>query len=142
MGSALVADIAKNYLGVPFKPHQHPHLTESPTAGFGCSGFVRFVLREAGYDLPQDLIHARDFFDSFGIFIPQSEAGVGDLIFFSKFGKMPSHVGIYAGDGRIVHSSRLIGRVGYSRIEELYVKFPRVLEGSKWDLNPIGYKTY
>ena len=142
MGSVLVQDIAKKYLDVSFTPHQHPHLTQSPTTGFDCSGFVRFVLREAGYNLPPNLIHARDFFDNFGRFVPESEVKVGDLLFFSKLGKMPSHVAIYADYGRVIHSSRLTGTVGYSYIEELYVKFPRVIEEGKWNSNPIGYKTY
>lgn len=71
--------------------------------GFDCSGFVRYVFGSMGIDLdrtsgsqakqgdPIDLAHIQP----------------GDLLFFSTRGmrKGISHVGIYLGEGRFIHSS-------------------------------------
>ena len=77
---------------------------DSPAVGFDCSGFVQYVFRQHGIDLPRvsrDQAHA-------GRPLPTSLEGLapGDLLFFAQRGPSVDHVAIYAGDGRIVHASR------------------------------------
>lgn len=38
----------------------------------------------------------------------------GDLMFFAEPGQAISHVAIYAGNGRILHSASSVGGVGYT----------------------------
>ena len=53
-------------------------------SGFDCSGFVRFVIQEAGYPIPSELIHGRELYDSFGRAISRDDVDDGDLVFFTK----------------------------------------------------------
>jgi len=45
----------------------------------------------------------------------------GDLLFFSTYAKGPSHVGIYIGDGKMIHASTSKGII-ISSIDEPYWK--------------------
>ena len=76
----------------------------SPSEGFDCSGFVQYVFRQHGIQLPRV---SRDQARA-GRAQPISLDGLapGDLLFFAQGGPTVDHVAIYAGDGRIVHASR------------------------------------
>ena len=76
----------------------------SPADGFDCSGFVQYVFRQQGIELPRV---SRDQARA-GTELPTDLTGLepGDLLFFAQSGPSIDHVAIYAGDGRIVHSSR------------------------------------
>ena len=76
----------------------------SPSEGFDCSGFVQYVFRQHGIQLPRV---SRDQARA-GRALPTSLDGLlaGDLLFFAQRGSTVDHVAIYAGDGRIVHASR------------------------------------
>lgn len=89
--------LGERYIGTPYVWGG-----ESPD-GFDCSGFVQYVYRRQGIELPRvsrDQAHA-------GRALPTSLSGIarGDLLFFASDGRNVSHVGIYAGDGRMLHSS-------------------------------------
>ncbi len=91
--------IAEKYVGLPFHYHKcdlHHQLPNS-NEEFDCSGFVRFVLQEAGYQLPPEIIHARNLFDFFGTSISPERAQPGDLVFFAQRGTTPNHVAFVAG---------------------------------------------
>ncbi|HKX24093.1 MAG TPA: NlpC/P60 family protein, partial [Candidatus Saccharimonadales bacterium] len=83
--------------------YRNPEEGQSPERGFDCSGFVRFVLSAAGLAVPsfigQDGLerptrHANEFWDSYGIPIHDEARQPGDLIFFSREGDRPTHIGI------------------------------------------------
>ena len=76
----------------------------SPSEGFDCSGFVRYVFAQHGIELPRV---ARSQARA-GRAVPARLTGLqaGDLLFFAQRGPSIDHVAIYAGEGRIVHASR------------------------------------
>lgn len=88
-------ETADAYRGVPYK-----YGSESPSA-FDCSGFVRWVYREAtGIELPRS---ARGYMD-IGTPIPASEAKPGDIFVFNTVGAYASHVALFAGGGMLIHA--------------------------------------
>ncbi|MBV9849352.1 MAG: C40 family peptidase [Armatimonadetes bacterium] len=72
-------------------------------SGFDCSGFVRYILGNAGgVSLPRT---AADQFWHAQPVAPQ-DMEPGDLVFFKNTYKRGiSHVGIYAGSGRFIHAA-------------------------------------
>jgi cell wall-associated NlpC family hydrolase len=71
--------------------------------GFDCSGFVGYVFRTAlGLMLPRT---ARDISRT-GEPVAKAELEPGDLVFFHTMRHAFSHVGIYLGENRFVHSPR------------------------------------
>jgi len=90
----------------------------STTKGFDCSGFVRYVFGKLGIDLPRS---SRELY-KVGQKVSKDELRVGDLVFFNTSGKDVSHVGIYMGDGRFVHSSTSKGVTYTSMNDKYYAK--------------------
>jgi len=81
---------------------------KSPTRGFDCSGLVQYIVSALHISLPRtarEQAHA-------GVAVPKDTAELlpGDLLTFGK-GKQISHIGIYIGDGRMIHASTKAGRV-------------------------------
>ncbi|MFB7326796.1 C40 family peptidase [Streptomyces sp. NPDC056190] len=73
---------------------------------YDCSGLTQAAWKAAGVTLPRA---ARDQARA-GTAVPLSEARPGDLVFFAFFGDA-DHVGLYAGDGVMIHAPRPGGRV-------------------------------
>jgi hypothetical protein len=92
-----VVPAAERYIGVPYL-----YGGTSPESGFDCSGFVQYVYGQQGVDLPRT---SRQMAGA-GIAVDPSRRSlaVGDLMLFSQGGRI-SHVAIYAGNGRFIHSS-------------------------------------
>lgn len=89
----------------------------SPHSGFDCSGFVHYVFAQVlGVDLPEN--SAAQFADSQTI--GRDDLQAGDLVFFRTRGKRISHVGIYLGAGRFIHSPTSGERVRVDRLSEHY----------------------
>ena len=87
---------AEQYIGVPYV-----YGGDTPR-GFDCSGFVQYVYARQGVDLPRT---SRQMAGSGMAVSPTPGAmAVGDLMLFSQGGRI-SHVAIYAGSGRFIHSS-------------------------------------
>ncbi|MBZ4217879.1 C40 family peptidase, partial [Klebsiella aerogenes] len=75
----------------------------SPETGFDCSGFVRYVFQQAtSLSLP----HSVMAISQLGKTVPKDELQPGDLVFFNTFRSSFSHVGIYLGNNRFIHSPR------------------------------------
>jgi len=88
-------EIAFRYKGVPYV-----YGSESPKA-FDCSGFVRYVYREAlGLELPRS---ARAFYSA-GAPVDWKLARPGDVFVYDTVGGAPSHVSIVVGDGTVIHA--------------------------------------
>lgn len=89
----------------------------TPSTGFDCSGFVHYVFAQTlGIDLP---FNSAEQFHT-GTKVARSELRTGDLVFFHTRGKRVSHVGIYLGDGRFIHSPTTGERVRVDRLSARY----------------------
>jgi len=75
----------------------------SPETGFDCSGFVNYVYsKAANIKLPRT---SRGI-SRLGSAVSRGALKAGDLIFFNTAKREFSHVGIYVGDGKFIHSPR------------------------------------
>ncbi|NPA12652.1 MAG: C40 family peptidase [Aquificae bacterium] len=81
-----------------------------------CSSFVQKVFRMAGVDLPRTARYQAQF----GVPITREELKPGDLLFFRTYARYPSHVGIYIGEGKMIHASSSKKRVIVSRVDNAY----------------------
>ena len=89
---------AMGFLGVPYKRGGN-----SAETGFDCSGFVRAMYEQTvGLLLPR----RADQQAAATQVIDKKELQPGDLVFFNTMRRTFSHVGIYIGDGKFVHSPR------------------------------------
>ncbi|HEV3104765.1 MAG TPA: C40 family peptidase, partial [Trinickia sp.] len=74
---------------------------DSPDSGLDCSGFVRYVFQDTlGMALPR----RAEEMSRMGEKVRMSELKPGDLVFFNTMRRTFSHVGIYIGDNKFVHS--------------------------------------
>ena len=89
-----VVPTAEQYIGVPYV------YGGSSPRGFDCSGFVQYVYAQNGVDLPRT---SRQMAGS-GVAVSTRALVVGDLLLFQQGGRI-SHVAIYAGNARFIHSS-------------------------------------
>lgn len=90
---------------------------EGPT-GIDCSSMVQQVFREHRIDLPRTALEQ----SKVGKEVPAGELQEGDLVFFHTYASYPSHVGIYLGDGKMIHASSGSGKVTVSDINSGYYK--------------------
>jgi cell wall-associated NlpC family hydrolase len=106
-----IVDTAKKYLGV-----RYVWGGASPS-GFDCSGLVYYVLRTLGYSpyrTPADQYRQ-------GTFISKGNLQPGDIVFFQNTGGVGiTHVGIYAGSGKFIHSPNSRSVVSYADLNTGY----------------------
>ena len=103
---------AMGFLGVPYKRGG-----TSATAGFDCSGFVRSMYEQTvGLVLPRRAEEQAKATQE----IPRDELKPGDLVFFNTMRRAFSHVGIYVGDGKFIHSPRTGSHVRVEDMREAY----------------------
>ncbi|VCU71435.1 Murein DD-endopeptidase MepH precursor [Pigmentiphaga humi] len=111
---AELAAYALNYLGIPYRSGG-----SSPDAGFDCSGLVNYVSREVlGLKLPR----RAEEISRVGSPIALGDLQPGDLVFYNTLRRKFSHVGIYLGDGRFVHSPSTGGVVRIESMDLAYWK--------------------
>ncbi|MNC07259.1 Murein DD-endopeptidase MepS/Murein LD-carboxypeptidase precursor [compost metagenome] len=104
-----VISIGRRYLGTPYKFGSRSGVTST----FDCSSFTQYVYKKVGISLPRE---SRDQ-AKVGSYVSKSNLRKGDLVFFStsKSGGKIAHVGIYAGNGQILHTYGA-GGVKYSSL--------------------------
>jgi cell wall-associated NlpC family hydrolase len=128
--------------------HDHPEIGQSPS-GFDCSGFVRFVLLESGFHIPdyigmddvrRPIRHANEFWDNYGASI-QATPEAGDLIFFSRHGLFPTHIGIVKDEESFVHAPGIDNtKVSVSAMEPEAIVPVHGIGRILFTTNPIGFK--
>lgn len=109
-GAAIVNE-AKKYLGVKYV------YGGSTPKGFDCSGLVQYVCKSVGISVNRN--SASQF--SNGKAVNKSDLQPGDLLFFAKGGRI-NHVGIYAGNGQMIHAPRTGDVVKFESINSSYRK--------------------
>lgn len=90
---------AKSFIGTPYV-----YGGDSPSdGGFDCSGFTKYVFGNYGYSLKR--ISKDQALN--GTYVSRAYLQPGDLIFYSFEGNgVISHVGIYLGNGKMIHSPK------------------------------------
>lgn len=107
-----VEPIARTYLAIPYR-----YGAESRNST-DCSGFVQQVFREFDIKLPRT---AREQY-TIGMKIDRTSLSSGDLLFFRTRAKKkyPTHVGIYLGNGKMIHASSRQRKVVISDVNHPY----------------------
>ncbi len=119
---------AIGFLGVPYR--RGGNTAES---GFDCSGFVRAVYEQTlGMVLPRRSEQQAAATQS----IARTDLEPGDLVFFNTMRHAFSHVGIYVGDGKFIHSPKPGAEV---RIEDMRLSYwQRRFNGARRVAAPAG----
>lgn len=102
-------NVAKKYINAPYLWGG-----KSPF-GIDCSGLAQMVYKIAGYSLPRDTSQQIQT----GIEVSFEDAQPGDLVFFENIHKKMDHVGIYLGDGKVIHASGIV-RIDKLKTEGLF----------------------
>ena len=107
-----IADYALQFVGYPYV------YGGSSPKGFDCSGFVKYVCNQFGYNVNRTASAQMDN----GTSVSRDQLQPGDLVFFRKSGSSSraSHVGIYVGGGKFVHASTSKVGVIVSGMNEAY----------------------
>ena len=107
-----MAEFALKYVGYPYV------YGGSSPKGFDCSGFVKYVCNQFGYNVNRTASAQMDN----GTSVSRNQLQAGDLVFFRKSGSSSraSHVGIYVGGGKFVHASTSRVGVIVSGMNEAY----------------------
>ena len=99
-----VMGVAKSKLGTPYI---WGHNEDRGQYGFDCSNFTEYVYHHAlGYRFTTS---SRGQYRWVGVPVARGNMRVGDLLIFRR----GEHVGIYAGNGRMIEEGGGLGRVGY-----------------------------
>ena len=107
-----IAMTAMSLIGTPYR-----YGGNSPLTGLDCSGFVKYVYKET---LNTNLPRTAAEMSRVGQPVSRDELKPGDLVFYNTMRRSNSHVGIYLGDGRFIHSPRTGQRVRINSMDESY----------------------
>jgi len=103
---------AIGFLGVPYRRGGN-----SAESGFDCSGFVKAIYEQTvGLVLPRKAEQQAAATQQ----INRADLLPGDLVFFNTMRRAFSHVGIYIGEGKFVHSPKPGGEVRIENMGESY----------------------
>jgi len=100
---------AMGFLGVPYRRGGN----SAESGGFDCSGFVRAMYEQTvGLVLPRRANEQAAATQA----IDRKDLQPGDLVFFNTMKRAFSHVGIYVGEGKFIHSPKPGAQV---RVEDM-----------------------
>lgn len=114
-----VAQAARRLLGTPYD------WGGENEDGVDCSGLIVVAYREVGVELP----HRSRILFRLGTPVPITEVQPGDLVFFHNSNGKADHVGMYLGDGAMIHASTGQRRVVIVRLDE--VAYANGLSGAR-----------
>ena len=107
---AQALDVARKMLGAPYR------YGGTDPKGFDCSGLVRYAFNQSGVELPRT---SRGIFRA-SLRIDPQKIEPGDLVFFALSANKISHVGIYEGQSRFIHSPSSGKGVSYASMANPY----------------------
>lgn len=93
-----IVNSAQKYMGTPYVWGGE----SMEEGGMDCSGFVYNALKDAGYDVGRTTAQG---YRNYGTSVSKADMQPGDLIFFGTNNNNASHIGIYIGNGQMIHSS-------------------------------------
>jgi peptidoglycan DL-endopeptidase LytE len=98
----ILVKVAKSFAGAPYR------YGGDTVRGLDCSAFVKKMYEIFEVELPRS---AREQYCA-GPRVDRGDLVTGDLVFFrtKRFAKYPTHVGIYIGDDKFIHSSSLLSK--------------------------------
>lgn len=108
-GGQAVCDLAAQFLGVPYV------WGGTSPSGFDCSGLVQYVYNQLGIKLAR----VADDQMKEGIPVTRDQLMPGDLVGFG-YGGYASHIGIYVGNGMMIHAPHTGDVVKYTSIDSDY----------------------
>ena len=114
-----IIDRALSQIGTPYS-----YGSESPRSGFDCSGLMYWAFKNHGDTLPRsssDMWRLRKK-NAYKRVWSKKNLHKGDLLFFNTSGGGVSHVGMYIGNKKMVHSGSGGGRVRRDYITESYYR--------------------
>ncbi|PQP81797.1 NlpC/P60 family protein [Paenibacillus sp. PCH8] len=95
-----IVNYGKKFTGVPYEFGASTNTTKV----FDCSSFMKYIFEKYGVDLPRTSVNQ----SKEGSAVSKANLRVGDLVFFSSgsrsTGSNVTHVGVYAGNGQILHT--------------------------------------
>lgn len=94
---SLVRSVSMQYTGVPYVSGG------TTPRGFDCSGFTQYVFAKLSIELNRPVASQLEN----GVIIAKEDLQCGDLVFFQNttgWGHFASHVGIYIGNGQMIHA--------------------------------------
>lgn len=106
-----IVQTASRFLGTPYV------WAGTTSSGFDCSGFVMRVFSLNGVNIRR--MADEQYYG--GTKVKKEDLQAGDLVFFTTYGPGVTHVGIYIGDDRFIHSSSRCG-VTISSLKDAYYK--------------------
>lgn len=111
-------EYAKKFLGYPYV-----YGGNSLTNGTDCSGFTKLIYANYNYLLPRSS-YSQAYI---GYQINENEILPGDLVVYHYSGRIGGHVGIYIGDGKMIHAGTSKTGIAISPLLNEYKTFRRII---------------
>lgn len=130
LADRLLAD-ARNHLNAPYR--RGASLERGRATD--CSGFVQYIYGNFNIDLPRSSAEQSQVGKLAARQMNFAQLKPGDLLFFKRSGQRIGHVGIYMGEGKMIHAADrrqgvTITDLRQSRMDRAFVMAKRVLEAS------------
>ncbi len=132
-----IVEEAKKYIGYTSIKYQDP-MSWMDEQWFDCSWFVTHIL-DKFWLAKEEIRHANEYFDSYGIPIHKEVIQPWDLIFFSRDWLIPKHIGIVISSDEYIHApGKLDTKVEIKKIADELIE-----KNTPWKIytqNPIWFK--